>query len=282
MKKLVSLILVICFVGCAAVVFADESADVFVSVSVAPDNVPVKLEKITVSDKDSDGVLTIYDAFICAHDAFFEGGSDAGFATVVETWGTRIDKLWGVECGVNCFYYLNNVAAGGLSDPVKTGDVLHAFVYTDTVGFSDTFSYFEKAFDEAETGKAFSLSVSINSYDANWNPVSVPLEGAVITVDGQATNITTDAEGKAQLTFEEAGEHIISAVDGSRILVAPLMRLTVNAAPAQGIDTAPSSETITSSASPDDGDGTLAVGAAGLLAAIASVSLIVVKRKNEI
>ncbi|MBQ9543871.1 MAG: hypothetical protein IJV00_01940 [Clostridia bacterium] len=265
-------------------------AEVFVTVSVSPTDVPAKLEKVSVTDVDGDLVLTIYDAFVCAHDALFEGGSEAGFATVVESWGPRIDKLWGVECGVNCFYYLNNVAAGGLSDQVKDGDVLHAFVYTDTVGFSDAFSHFEKSFDEIDAGEELALTLVVSGYDEQWNPVSLPLEGATITVDGEATGIKTDAEGKATITLDKKGSYIISALDESRILVAPIMKLTVNeAAPAPTTEAAPVSDAVNSSApapaasvAPVTADGTVVISAAVIIAAIISIIGFSVRRKNEI
>ena len=47
----------------------------------------------------------------------------------------------------------------------------------------------------------------------------MPASGAVITVDGTATEVKTDESGKAELTIEENGTHVISAVSGDEALV---------------------------------------------------------------
>ena len=59
--------------------------------------------------------------------------------------------------------------------------------------------------------------------------MTLPVEGAVITVDGEATDVTTDAEGKAAFTISEPGTHIVSAVVEGKRLVTPVLIAKVNA-----------------------------------------------------
>ena len=111
-----------------------------------------------------------------------------------------------------------------LSDEVKDGNSIYAFVYSDTTGFSDSYSWFDKNTADAKQGDEIELTLSHIKYDANWTPLTVPVEGAVITVNGKATEFKTDANGKVKVKLEEAGEDIlISASSDSLTLVPPVL-----------------------------------------------------------
>ena len=241
MKKLLSVILCAALLLSAGAVcaFAEDSApvseetspasaDVYVTIADAEGKTAVAAEKITVTDIDADSALTVNDVLYAAHEAFYEGGAAAGYATSVTQYGLSLQKLWGVANGGSYGYYVNNASAWSLADPVTDGDYVAAFVYTDAVGWSDHYSYFDSFRSEVLTGSAITLTYSEAGYDEKWNPVTLPVEGAVITVDGEATEVTTDAEGKATVTLTDAGAHIVSAkVEGKR-LVAPVCIAVVN------------------------------------------------------
>ena len=63
------------------------------------------------------------------------------------------------------------------------------------------------------------LTLSAAGYDENWAPVTSPLAGAVITVNGEKTESVTDENGQVTLTVE-AGD-VISAVAEDATLVPP-------------------------------------------------------------
>ncbi len=205
-------------------VSASENPTVYVTVS----NSTVKLahSPVQVTDVDGDGKLTINDALASAHDAYFEGGAAAGYSSAASEWGLSLTRLWGVENGGSYGYYLNNAAAMSLADPVVDGDSIYAFVYTDTVGFTDIYCYFDKNTLSAETGESVTLTLSSAGYDANWQPVTAPLSGAVITVDGKVTDVKTDEAGRATLTLTE-GEHSISAVHDEKHITPPVCVVTI-------------------------------------------------------
>ena len=115
------------------------------------------LEKIDLSDADGDGTITINDALYLAHEAEFEGGAAAGYASEQSDYGLSLTKLWGCENGGSYGYYVNDASAMSLADPVKDGDRINAFVYTDLKTWSDKYCYFDKASVTAQSGESFSL-----------------------------------------------------------------------------------------------------------------------------
>ena len=213
---------------CAA---AADKAEVYVTIADKDGKLAVTAEKVTVTDTDSDGALTINDALYAAHEAFYEGGAAAGYATSVSQYGLGLDKLWGAANGGSYGYYVNNNSAWALTDTITDGDHVYAFVYTDLVGWSDNYSYFDSFMGDIEADAEFTLTYSRAGYDESWNPVTLPVEGAVITVDGEATDIKTDADGKATLKLSENGAHLISATYSAARLTAPVFIASVSGAP---------------------------------------------------
>ena len=209
-------------------VFADEAPTVYVT--IANGSVVMNQQAVAVSDIDKDGALTINDALYLAHEASFEGGAAAGYGSAEGSYGLSLTKLWGVENGGSYGYYVNNTAAMGLADPVKGGDYIYAFVYTDTTGWSDAYSYFNANALTVNAGDEIPLVLSYVGYDADWNPVALPAEGAVITINGAPTDVKTDAEGKAVITISEAGSFVISATSETQTLVPPVLNVTTTPA----------------------------------------------------
>ena len=205
---------------------AAESADIYVSISNAG-LLTCSWCPITVTDVDGDGALTINDALILIHDDQYQGGAEAGYASAETQWGLSIAKLWGVENGGSYGYYVNDQMAMGLTDPVKTGDRLYAYVFKDAEGYSDAYSYFDSAMLEAQPDSVFGLVLNAVSFDENFAPVVNPLAGARIVIDGEERRITTDENGTVELTFPEVGTHIVSAVSDEKTLVPPVCIVTV-------------------------------------------------------
>lgn len=240
MKKLIAsaaaLLLSCSFMGVTAFAAETEaSADVNVTISDKDGNLALVQEKITVKDIDNDGKLTINDALYIAHEEKFEGGAAAGYGSSTGQYGLSLDKLWGTANGGSYGYYVNNTAAMGLADNVSDGDCINAFVYTDITTWSDKYSFFDTDTAECNTGDELTLVLSYAGYDAAWNPVTYPVAGAVITVNGTATEYKTDAAGKVTVKIENEGQNLISAVSDSMILVHPVC--VVNAAPALVVTT---------------------------------------------
>lgn len=230
MKKVLSLMLSLLFVfSCMSVsAFAEaDSAKVFVSVAVKGELVAAQVD-VTVTDIDSDGSLTVNDALYALHEAVFEGGADAGYGYYIhKDYGLSLGKLWG-DASENFGYYVNNASCWGLSDAVKDGDYVNAFVYSDTKTYSDTFCFFNEYKISADKSDEIELTLSGAGYDAYWNPITVPVAGVEIIVDGVGTGVMTDQNGKATITIDKAGDYIISAASASKTIVPPVCAVHIN------------------------------------------------------
>lgn len=230
MKKLFAIIMtLVMLLGCVSLTaFAEGqplTANVYVTIANKGDLV-VTQEKITVTDKDNSGTLTVDEALYATHEAKYEGGAEAGYATAVTSWGLSTTKLWGDNSG-NFGYFVNNASAMSLADTVNEGDCLNAFIYSDADHYSDTYCWFDITSVSADTNEEISLKLSGAGYDSGWNPIVLPVEGATITVNGERTEYKTNAEGRVTIKIADGGNCVISAVSDTQILVPPVCKATV-------------------------------------------------------
>lgn len=210
--------------------------DTSVYVTIANGELVLAYEEVELTDADGDNKLTVNDALISAHDKKYDGGAEAGYGSAETDYGLSLTKLWGVENGSGYGYCVNNASAMSLADEVKAGDHIYAYVYTDTKDFSDTYSYFDATTsDKSEV----TLTLMASGYDENWAPVSSPVEGAVITVDGIKTDVKTDADGKATVKMTGEGRHVVSAVSDSVTLVPPVCIVNIAASTVTPPENAP-------------------------------------------
>lgn len=253
MKKMISMAVsaVFCIGMTGITAFAEgsatDTASVYVTISDDEGKLVLAQEAITVTDTDGDGALTVSDALYGAHEAKFEGGAAAGFANASTDWGLSLVKLWGVENGGSYGYYVNNVSAMGLADPIADGDYINAFIYTDLTTWSDKYTFFDINTLTAANGEEVSLTLSAAGYDADYNPITVPVEGAAITLNGAVTEYKTDAEGKVTFTVEETGNVVISAISETQTLVPPVCMAEINANETAAVTTSTADTAITTS-----------------------------------
>jgi hypothetical protein len=222
-KRIISLALaclmlalsMLCFASCG-----ETEKGPFVYVTVADENgeIVARYEKIEFTEG-----MTVDGALAALHAEKCEGG----YASAESAYGLSLTKLWGVENGGSYGYYVNNASPSSLADTLKEGDHVYAFVYTDTVTYSDTYAFFTVPTAEVATGEALALTLSSLGYDEAWNTVTLPVEGAKISVDGTETDVVTDADGKATLTFDKKGTYVVSAVHGTLNLVPTFVIVTV-------------------------------------------------------
>lgn len=225
MKKFLSVLLTLAMLVSLAA-FAEEAPTVYVSISDDAGALVLAYAPVALSDQDGDGALTICDALIAAHAAYHPNGAEAFLAEESE-WGLSMYRLWGVENGGSYGYMLNDVSAWSLVDPVNTGDHIKAYAFTDLANFSDTYAYFSATMAAAAVNADMSLTLSASGYDANWAPITMPVAGAVLTVNGEKTEVITDENGNAMLTFAAPGVYTVSAVSETMTLVPPVCIVTV-------------------------------------------------------
>lgn len=208
----------------------DLQAEVYVTISDEKGELVLTQEKVMVTDTDNDGTLTIHDALYTAHEENYEGGAAEGYASSMGEYGMQLDRLWGTANGTSYGYCVNHQSAMGLGDSVKDGDFINAYVYTDLTAWSDTYCYFDANTIKTDAGKEIALTLSAAAYDAEWNPIVLPVEGAVIKINGEATEYTTDKEGKVTICIETEGAYVVSADSDNMTLVPPVCKVAVLAA----------------------------------------------------
>lgn len=222
MKKIVAMMIAVMLVLSVGMVFAaaEDTVEVYVTIADKDGKPAVAAEKITVTDIDGDSVLTINDALYAAHEQFYDGGAAAGYATENTQWGLSLIKLWGTVNGGSYGYMINNASAWSMADPVQSDDYVAAYVFTDTKNFSDVYSYFDK--HNADVDVEFDLTLNKADFDRDWNPITVPVAGAEITVDGKPVGVFTDENGAAHISFTTNGKHIVSATASNQVIVPPV------------------------------------------------------------
>lgn len=198
---------------------SEDESTIAVYVTIAYKEPKLTWVRVDVTDADEDGKFTICDALYCAHEQYFDGGTE-GFAYEETEYGLSLTKLGGME-GAAFGYYLNNASPLSMLDEVKNDDYVYAFAYADDVNYSDAYCYFSENLIIAKENEAYALTLTSLGFDENWAPVSAPVEGAEITVDGEKTGIFTDSDGIFSVTLTE-GEHIISAVSDTMTIVPPV------------------------------------------------------------
>ncbi|MDO4869099.1 MAG: fibronectin type III domain-containing protein, partial [Bacillota bacterium] len=197
-----------------------EPAEVAVTVNnkgvlaAAKDGSAMADKKVTVEDINEDGHLTINEALAAMHEAYYEGGA-AGFA--VGGMYNSIQKLWGVET-TNVLTYLNGTGIFSVDDEIKAGDEIYTSVNADDVYYADWYIKFSKK--NYNTTKGTKISVKLTGHYGmayeEEDLKDVPVEGIQIGTwqNGEFVPIegaVTDANGKAELSFDEVGEYVITA-----------------------------------------------------------------------
>jgi len=209
------------FAGCGK---KEEGPKIRVTV-VTAGKVQLAAKEVAVKDADGDGAYTINEAIQSAHDTY--GSADKPFKVEDTDFGKSITCVWGDENGLSGYgVYMNNEMAYDVAAPVSEGDYLCVYSYADLTNWSDTYSYFDVLAGEASGGK-ISLTLTYVGLDADWNPVKSPLAGAVITVDGEATDFVTDADGKVTVELSGKGEKLLSATTDALVLIPPVAYITV-------------------------------------------------------
>ena len=181
----------------------------------AKDDSAMVEKSVTVTDLNEDGKLTYDEALVAAHDAYFEGGAAAGYATAPSKYGAEVKMLWGTTTP-NTLFFDNDASLQYAVDKVevKAGDNLYASINADDVYYSDFKTSFDKTSAEAEVSK--SLNVSLSGYMAMSGgkaqalsnvQVGIWNNGAFEPIEGAVTN----SKGQVKVSFDAVGTYILTA-----------------------------------------------------------------------
>ena len=94
MKRFTAIILAAVLVLSSAAINVSANTTENVFVTIADENGKLALARVavTVSDIDADGAITINDALYAAHETFYEGGAEAGYASYTGDYGLSLSK----------------------------------------------------------------------------------------------------------------------------------------------------------------------------------------------
>ncbi|MGM9536683.1 MAG: InlB B-repeat-containing protein, partial [Intestinibacter sp.] len=219
--------------------------------STTMSRVPVKVTNFDVTEYGYDDVYnsktgqpTVLNAFILTHELYSEG-ADAFKGTPnnnpAQGNDLFITKFWNEET-TQLSYMVNNKYPGewledegyiwgSTADNIKlrTGDDINVTMYTDyqTPMF---YTYFKDSSATVEQGEKVDLELlGFDNSTGYLNPESKGISGSTITVNGQDTEIVTDKDGKASISFDEVGIYTISAKntdltinDSKAVITAPV------------------------------------------------------------
>lgn len=199
----------------------EEQMRVYVFVTDAGGETALAYQELPLSDADGDGMLTVHDALLLAHDGYFDGGAASGFASEETEEGRIASMFWG-EDGGHIGIYVNHMPVADLLVPLQEGDLLDVFArVTPEDGL---YCYFDVPHASVGGGEALTLTLA-----AADSGEAAPIAGAVICIDGKDTAFTTDAEGKVTLQFDGSGSCIVSARKDGAALLPPVCAVTVSA-----------------------------------------------------
>ncbi len=229
---------------------AEESDSIKITVGITnAGSIELPNRELIVYDRDNDGKYTIDEALYYAHETYYSEGT-AGYAAEQSDWGLSLKTLWGVTNGGSYGYYVNDTMSMGLTDELKSGDYLYAYVYQDTTGFSDKYSYFNIKDTALKHSEPLEITLNAVLFDENWMPYTEPVKNARITIDNSDSPFVTDENGKALLSLDVIGDHVISAKSDDLLLAPPVMIVNINPAETESDITATTtaSETTTAAA----------------------------------
>ena len=196
-----------------------EESSVYVSITDHENK--LAYAKVRVFDYGEDGEFSVNEALYYAHVWYYNGGAEAGYKTKKNENGRYTTKLWGNDNGVGYGYYVNDEPATSMEMSLKEGDHVHAFVYTDTENFSDAYSFFDKTYFQVKHKESVTLTLKAVTFDENFNPVTIPVTDAYVTLNGEKTGFRTNEKGEVTVTFDKGGKTLVGAVSDSMTLVQP-------------------------------------------------------------
>lgn len=199
----------------------EEPACVYVSIADADGRTALTNQEIPLRDADGDGAITVHDAMLAAHDAQFDGGAEAGYASKQEEDGRIATMLWGETDG-SFGIYVNHAPVSDLLAPVQSGDLLYAFVCGDPADV--LYCHFDVSHASVGGEETLTLALTARTSGEEEQPVA----DAVIQIDGKDTAFRTDSEGKVTLQFDGSGSCIVSARKEGLTLVPPVCAVSVS------------------------------------------------------
>lgn len=240
LKKILSIIIVVALtltmLPTAVMAKRAKKVTVYVTVSMhgniveTEDGEDILFAPVQMKKRDS---YNLDDVFSALHTQY---GYEDGYESAEGDFGPYITKFWGDTSG-NFGYQVNGGDAQvmGLGHEVENEDYVDVSIFKSYYPDTESYTKFANYRETAEAGEDITLNLLEAGYDENWNTVFAPLADTQIVIDGEKTELFTDAEGGVTLNFETYGRHIVSAVKTKEVngetvtaITPPVCEVTVN------------------------------------------------------
>lgn len=186
---------------------------------------------------DANGTATVDAVMVAFHDVYCPGG----YVTEDSAWGKSVSLLWNVANNYGYSFAIDNVplSLGVGQDLVGNGGHVYGYIMKDTATWSDTFAYAQAEKSVVGEEETTVVTFSYIGYDpVTWAQSVLPLANVTVKAAGSDEVLaTTDAEGKAEISFAEAGTYIVYAenpADAATTFSAPACVITVEAEDGEG------------------------------------------------
>ncbi len=245
-NKVISILLVfLIMLGIATVCAAEETEGitVFLSISQYGEIVQGKNGEtlantpMILTEQDT---YNLDDLFREAHNLYYPEERE-GYASSESKWGFGIDMFWGDASG-NFGYQVNGGTESlmGLDYILKNGDYVDVCIYRNLYPDTERYATFDKHAETVYAKERHSFTLTyVSGYDEDGNMVFSPCSEAIVTVNGEETDILTDEKGVMTLCIDQVGTYIISAKKEKILnektvpaITAPVLILTVQEHPA--------------------------------------------------
>ena len=182
---------------------------------------------------DANGTATVDAVMIAFHEEYCPGG----YVTEDSAWGKSVSLLWNVANNYGYSFAIDNapLSLGVGQDLVGDGGHVYGYIMKDIATWSDTFAYAQAEKSVVGEEETTVVTFSYIGYDpVTWAQSVLPLANVTVKAAGSDEVLaTTDAEGKAEISFAEAGTYVVYAENpagAATTFSAPAVVITVEAA----------------------------------------------------
>ncbi|MDO4176715.1 MAG: hypothetical protein Q4D99_04485 [Bacillota bacterium] len=212
-----------------AVVEVEPAEDITVTVTVNNQGVlatdksgkVMAYREVVASDIDEDGVITVDEALVAAHDTYLNGGAAENY----DNGGGFASKVWGVAT-TNSAFFVNGtgLSTGVLVDTISNGDELYVSINKDNTYWADWYTAIYANGGEKiktlrlATGEIHTIALKgCQGMAWPYDPTK-PVQGVEVGIweDGEFKSLPdgkryTDEDGLADITFAKAGTYYVTA-----------------------------------------------------------------------
>ncbi|MBQ9227687.1 MAG: N-acetylmuramoyl-L-alanine amidase family protein [Eubacterium sp.] len=109
-------------------------------------------------------------------------------------------------------YRVNGGMPSSPNEAISNGDIVEFYFYQDDYFYSDKYTFFDKREAGTVPGGTVTLTLNVEDYDEDWNPVTVPVADMLVTDEWGNELGVTDENGQVTLSYDAVGTYGVTAV----------------------------------------------------------------------